>query len=235
MASATSCGCRRRGLGRLGRRGRRVRVARRAARTRRCRRAVRARRGAGRARRGARRRRRASRRGPGGSRGRRHRAGRGRWSRSRPGWAGCPRRCDPGRVLLHDGQDLALELGQPSCSSLSGTSWMEAPKAEISFHSSARSAVLCGAQRAGQRHHELRRERLGDALDTAVVDGRGDVLRDDDVGVAEDEDDLEGHRHGLAPGAGRQCVGLVGVGHRVAVRPDQGEGHVVERRTRPWC
>ena len=28
------------------------------------------------------------------------------------------------------------------CSSLSGTSWMEAPKAEISFQSAARSAVL---------------------------------------------------------------------------------------------
>ena len=60
------------------------------------------------------------------------------------------------------------------------------------------------AQRAVERDEQLDGERVGQAAGAVVVHRHREVLRDRDVGVTDDEDDLERHRDRRAVGAAGQ-------------------------------
>jgi hypothetical protein len=107
---------------------------------------------------------------------------------------------------------------------------MRRAKACSSAQIASSSRAASPFQRTGEREHELGGEGLRHALDTAVVDRDGDVLRHDDVDRADQQHDLERHGDRGAVAAAGQRVGLVPVDRRVPIRPDQGEGDVVADR-----
>ena len=112
----------------------------------------------------------------------------------------------------------------------SGTCWTDAAEGRDLLPEGIQPPVLVGVEVTGHGEDELLGQRVGDAPGAGVVDRPREVLGDRHVGLADDEDDLEGHGHGRAARAAGEGVGLVAVGHAAAVGPDHGERDVVHRR-----
>ena len=137
------------------------------------------------------------------------------------------RLADRRRFLVHDGRDALLEPGDPVAQL---GQWDVDELRTEGLHLRPDRGQVAGrllTELAGHGEHQLGRQGVRHAVHAAVVDRGGEVLRDDDVHGADQQDHLEGDRHGVAAGAARERVGLVAVGRGLPVGPDQGEGHVV--------